>query len=140
MARPLSTEITIEDLEYAVEHLIRLAYSPDRATSAAPKKAGSAIWLPENRLALLQIAQSVENLRSESGLIYAEIVEPAERACVDLEGVIKKTLKPDDIKRMRTAIRQKRFKAYSESDIAVTYKRRKAEESQAKESQKALDI
>lgn len=140
MARPLNTGITIDDLEYAVEHLIRLAYSPNRATSAAPKKAGSAIWLPDNRLALLQIAQNVEKLRNDKGLLYAEIVEPAERACIDLECVIKKTLKPDDIKRMRIAIRQKRFKSYSESTIAVTYKRRKSEKEKALESQKTLDI
>lgn len=109
MARPLSTAVTVEDLEYAVEHLIRLAYSPDRASKAAnPKKVASALWLPDNRIELLRIAGVVEKAANASD---SDIVDPLNIACNDLQALIQKCLRTDDIKRMRTAIRQKRHKA-----------------------------
>ena len=141
MARPLSTAVTVDDLEYAVEHLMRLAYSSDRATKAAnPNKVASALWLPTNRIELLRIAGVVEKMVNASDTQLANIVKPLEIVCNDLQALIQRCLRSDDIKRMRTAIRQKRHKASRKSEIATKYQSQKSEKEKWEKDQKALKI
>lgn len=106
MARPISTAIAVEDLEFAIEHLIRLAYSPVRAGSVEGKHS-----ITVDREELLLIALEVEQLIEASviGDPGQGFTKRVDQCCSRLESVIKKTINRDGLNKLRVAIRQKRF-------------------------------
>ena len=110
MARVASTKIDVQDLEYVIEYLLlftvsRRAYSSD-----------TTITKGKNRVKLLQAALNLEKAMLE--LRDQEYLDAVDRVCVDVEGIIAATLSPADIQKLRTAIRQKRYKndGYSRAD------------------------
>ena len=110
MARVASTKIDVQDLEYVIEYLLlftvsRRAYSSD-----------TTITKGKNRVKLLQAALNLEKAMLE--LRDQEYLDAVDRVCVDIEGIIAATLSPADIQKLRTVIRQKRYKndGYSKAD------------------------
>lgn len=105
MARPVSTAISAEDLEYAVEHFIRLAYSPVRAGDVEARNS-----IVVSREDVLKIALETDRLMGLAviGEVDQSFIDRVDRCCADLESVIKKTINRDGLNKMRLAIRQKR--------------------------------
>ena len=110
MARVASTKIDVQDLEYVIEYLLlftvsRRAYSSD-----------TTITKGKNRVKLLQAALNLEKAMLE--LRDQEYLDAVDRVCVDIEGVMVATLATAEIHKLRTAIRQKRYKnnGYSRAD------------------------
>ncbi|WP_397471754.1 hypothetical protein [Rheinheimera sp.] len=102
MARVASTKIEVQDLEYVIEYLLvftvsRRAYSSD-----------TTITKGKNRVKLLQAALTLEKAMLE--LRNQEYLNAVDRICVDIEGVMSATLGTAEIQKLRTAIRQKRYK------------------------------
>ena len=102
MARVASTKIDVQDLEYVIEYLLvftfsRRAYSSD-----------TTITKGKNRVKLLQSALTLEKAMLE--LRDQEYLDAVDRICVDIEGVMVATLGTAEIQKLRTAIRQKRYK------------------------------
>lgn len=110
MARVASTKIDVQDLEYVIEYLLvftvsRRAYSSD-----------TTITKGKNRVRLLQAALTLEKAMLE--LRDQEYLDAVDRVCVDIEGVMAATLGTAEIQKLRTAVRQKRYKnnGYSRAD------------------------
>lgn len=102
MARVASTKIEVQDLEYVIEYLLvftvsRRAYNSD-----------TTITKGRNRVKLLQAALMLEKAMLE--LRDQEYLDTVDRICVDIEGVMVATLGTAEIQKLRTAIRQKRYK------------------------------
>lgn len=102
MARVASTKIDVQDLEYVIEYLLvftfsRRAYSSD-----------TTITKGKNRVKLLQAALKLEKALLE--LRDQEYLDAVERVCVDVEGIMVAALCLADIQKLRSAIRQKRYK------------------------------
>lgn len=102
MARVASTKIDVQDLEYVIEYLLvftvsRRAYNSD-----------TTITKGKNRVKLLQAALTLQKAMLE--LRDQEYLDVVGRVCVDIEGIIAATLSPADIQKLRSAIRQKRYK------------------------------
>ena len=117
MARTASTKIAPEDLEHAVEHLIRLAYSPLRAGNVEEKHS-----IVVDREEILEVALEVERLLGMAAIGDSEgFLKRVDSCCTRLETVIKKTINKDGLQKMRTAIRQRRFNS-PPSRIADQYK------------------
>jgi hypothetical protein len=116
MPRTLNTAIDVKDLEHAVEHLVRLAYSPIRAGEIEGQHS-----IVVERESVLRVALETERLVGValSGESDQEFVERVDRCCRDLESVVKKTLSYEGMKKMRAAIRQKRLS--SRSNLVDTY-------------------
>jgi hypothetical protein len=110
MARVASTKIDVQDLEYVIEYLLALTVSR-RAYNG-----DTTITKGKNRVRLLQAALTLEKAMLE--LRDQEYLDAVDRVCVDVEGIIAATLGPADIQKLRTAIRQKRYKndGYSRAD------------------------
>jgi hypothetical protein len=110
MARVASTKIDVQDLEYVIEYLLALIVSR-RAYSC-----DTTITKGKNRVKLLQAALMLEKALLE--LRDQEYLDAVDRVCVDIEGIIAATLSPADIQKLRSAIRQKRYKndGYSRAD------------------------
>ena len=110
MARVASSKIDVQDLEYVIEYLLvfivsRRAYSSD-----------TTITKGKNRVKLLQAALTLEKAMLE--LRDQEYLDAVDRVCVDVEGIIVAAFSTADIQKLRTAIRQKRYKndGYSRAD------------------------
>ena len=89
-------------MEYVIEYLLvftfsRRAYSSD-----------TTITKGKNRVKLLQAALTLEKALLE--LRDQEYLDAVDRLCVDIEGVMTATLGPAEIQKLRTAVRQKRYK------------------------------
>tara|TARA_R110002126_G_scaffold54466_2_gene147442 strand:- start:4098 stop:4478 length:381 start_codon:yes stop_codon:yes gene_type:complete len=102
MARVATTKVNVQDLEYVIEYLLvftvsRRAYSSD-----------TTITKGKNRVKLLQAALTLEEAMLE--LRDQEYLDAVDRVCVDVEGIIAAMLSPADIQKLRSAIRQKRYK------------------------------
>ena len=110
MARVAATKIDVQDLEYVIEYLLvftvsRRAYNSD-----------TTITKGKNRVKLLQAALTLEKAMLE--LRDQECLDAVDRVCVDIEGIMVAALCPADIQKLRSAIRQKRYKndGYSRAD------------------------
>jgi hypothetical protein len=102
MARIALTKIDVQDLEYVIEYLLvftvsRRGYSSD-----------TTITKGKNRVRLLQAALTLEKAMLE--LRDQEYLDAVNSVCVDIEGIMVAALCPADIHKLRTAIRQKRYK------------------------------
>lgn len=131
MPRTVSTAISVEDLEYAVEHLIRLAYSPVRAGTVENTHS-----ITIDRERVLEIALEVEKLIGLAvvGDTGQNFTKRTDKCCSSLESVIKKTLNRDGLKKMRVSIRQKRHNS-PPCRIAAAYNLLKEND-----AQKALNL
>ena len=118
MPRQMSTKISADDLEFAVEHLVRLAYSPVRAGNVEEKHS-----IVVDREELLLIALETDRLIGLTAIndVGPEFNKRVDKCCHDLEIVIKKTLNKDGFSKMRLAIRQRRFNS-PPSQIGLHYK------------------
>lgn len=110
MARVASTKIDVQDLEYVIEYLLVFTFSR-RAYSC-----DTTITKGKNRVKLLQAALTLEKAMLE--LRDQEYLDAVDRVCVDIEGVMSATLGTTEIQKLRTAVRQKRYKndGYSRAD------------------------
>lgn len=113
MARTVSNKIYTHDLEYVIEYLLvytvsRRAYSND-----------SDLTRGRNRVKLLQAALTLERAMLE--LRDLEYLDAVDHVCIDVEGIMFATLKPSEIRKLRTAIRQKRYKNDGYSRVAYEY-------------------
>lgn len=118
MARPLSTAVSVEDLVHVTEYLVRLAYAPLRCSLSA----GDGASIRVEREAVLRTALTVESL---GDAWERDRCADAEKCCADLQSVIEKTLSPDAIRRMRTAVRRMRMQepAHPDLTLAARYER-----------------
>ena len=110
MARVASTKIDVQDLEYVIEYLLVFTFS-HRVYSS-----DTTITKGKNRVKLLQAALKLEKAMLE--LRDQEYLNAVDRVCVDIEGVMVATLGTAEIQKLRTAVRQKRYKndGYSRAD------------------------
>ena len=128
MARPLSTAVSVKDLVNVTEYLVRLAYAPLRGVLSA----GDGASIRVERETVLRTGLMVEQLNKpwENRDRRADV----EKCCADLQGVIEKTLSPDAIRRMRTAVRRMRMKEHTELAgfrLAAQYARWSSDDDQA---------
>ena len=126
MARPLSTAVSVKDLVHVTEYLIRLAYAPLRCSLSA----GDDYSIRTERPTLLKTALMVDGLNKPwSGINRCKDVE---KCCNDLKTVIEKTLSPDAIRRMRTAVRRMRMQepAHPDLTLAARYARWSSDDDQ----------
>jgi len=107
MARTIKKSIDVEDLEYAVEYLVRLSYSPLRAGKVDEKSSISV-----KRVDILEIALETERLieRAVVNELGPDFVTRVDRCCRGVENVIEKTLNKEGFQNMRLGIRQMRHK------------------------------
>ena len=107
MARSLKKNIDVEDLEYAVEYLVRLSYSPLRA-GKVDEKSSIAI----KRVDILAVALETEKLidLAVANDIRPDFVERVDRCCRGIESVISETLNKEGFQNMRLGIRQMRHR------------------------------
>jgi len=121
MARPLSTAVSIEDLVHITEYLVRLAYAPLRSAMTD--------GIRSERETVLKTALTVESLKAPWDWNRCADVE---KCCSDLQGVIEKTLKPDAIRKMRTAVRRMRMhEPHRDLTLAARYARWSSDDDQA---------
>lgn len=117
MARVASTKIDVEDLEFAVEYLIRLSYSSLRVGKFEKKSS-----IVVEREEILEVALEVERLLGMVAIGDTEgFVKRVDSCCTRLESVIKKTINASGLQKMRTAIRQKRLRN-GPDDLLTAYK------------------
>lgn len=102
MAKQTSTKIQIADLEFVIEYLILLAQSKRAFQLDIP------LYKSVNRIKLYKAAICVETALLEKR--DEDFIEAINRVCIDVEGVVAKTIPPEEIQRLKTAIRQKRYK------------------------------
>ena len=102
MARQTSTKIDVADLEFIIEYLILLAQSKRAFQLDIP------LYKSVNRVKLYKAAISVETALLEKR--DKDFIEAIDRVCVDVEGIVVNTIPRDEIQRLKTAIRQKRYK------------------------------
>lgn len=127
MPRTLSRKIEVKDLEYVVEHVVRLAYSNVRAGEVEEEYS-----IVVEREIILEIALETERLKGLAldGNPGENFVARVDHCCDSLESVIKKTVNPVGMKKMRSAIRQKRHgNPSASSELVETYTRCKGEDS-----------
>lgn len=110
MARTQSYKIDIADLEYCFEYLIVLAFSPMRVYASIKDSSARRVTASKHKIKLYKIGTDIETLISEHH-DYKKIVEKCEQLKTDLEGIIKVALDNEELAKMRTSIRQKRYKA-----------------------------
>ena len=126
MPRPVSTAVSVQDLNHITAYLVRLAYAPLRSALSAAEDHS----IRTERPTLLKTALMVEELNMPWS---SDRCADVERCCAALESVIRKTLSKDAIKRMRTAVRQMRLQeqeCLSELSLAARYTRFKADDGQ----------
>lgn len=109
MARTQSYKIDIADLEYCFEYLIVLAFSPMRVYASIKDSSARRVTASNHKIKLYKIGIEIEKLFSEHHE-YSTTVEKCEQLKIDLEGIIMVTLDKEELAKMRTSIRQKRFK------------------------------
>lgn len=102
MARPFTTKISIADFEFVLEYLMLLAQSNRAFKEKIP------LFKSVNRVRLYSIALALEKamLSLRDKAFTAEI----DRLCLELEEFMVSMLSKPEIKKLKVAVRQKRFK------------------------------
>ncbi len=113
MARVASTKIDVQDLEYVIEYLLVFTFS------RRAYRSDTTITKGKNRVRLLQAALTLEKAMLE--LRDQEYLDAVDRVCVDIEGMIVATLGTAEIQKLRTAVRQKRYKNDGYSRVHYEY-------------------
>jgi hypothetical protein len=102
MTRIASTKISVADLEFVIEYLIFLSQSKRAFHLDIP------LYKSRNRIKLYESA-----IRLETAMIEKrdqDFIDAIDHICVDIESIVKSTIPTDEIQRLKTAIRQKRYK------------------------------
>lgn len=102
MPKTLSTKISVADLEFVIEYLLVLSQSKRALEHDIP------LYNSRNRIKLYEAAIRLE--KSFLELRDQEFIDAINRVCVDIEGIVVSTMPADEIKKLKTAIRQKRYK------------------------------
>lgn len=102
MAKQTSTKINVADLEFVIEYLVLLAQSKRALQLDIP------LYKSVNRIKLFKAAVCIETALLEKQ--DKDFIEAIDRVCVDVEGIVANTIPRDEIQRLKTAIRQKRYK------------------------------
>lgn len=107
MARTIKKTIDVEDLEFVVEYLVRLSYSPVRAGKVDEKSS-----ITVKRVDILEMALETEKLIELAVIneVGPDFVTRVDRCCRGIESVIEKTLNKEGLQNMRLGIRQMRHK------------------------------
>lgn len=102
MTKPTSTKISVSDLEFVIEYLILLSQSKRAFQLDIP------LYKSKNRIKLYETA-----IRLEKSILEKrdqDFIDAIDKICVDVEGIVTSTIPADEIQRLKTAIRQKRYK------------------------------
>lgn len=102
MTKPTSTKISVSDLEFVIEYLILLSQSKRAFQLDIP------LYKSKNRIKLYETA-----IRLETSIVEKrdqDFIDAVDKICVDVEGIVTSTIPADEIQRLKTAIRQKRYK------------------------------
>ena len=102
MPKTTSTKVSVADLEFVIEYLLVLSQSKRALEHDIP------LYNSRNRIKLYEAAIRLE--KSFLELRDQEFIDAINRVCVDIEGVVMSTMPADEIKKLKTAIRQKRYK------------------------------
>ncbi|WP_213997619.1 hypothetical protein [Arsukibacterium sp.] len=102
MVKQTSTKINVSDLEFVIEYLILLAQSKRALQLNIP------LYKSVNRLKLYKAAICIETAILEKR--DEDFIDAIDRVCIDVEGIVVNTIPPEEIQRLKTAIRQKRYK------------------------------
>lgn len=103
MPKTTSTKVSVADLEFVIEYLLVLSQSKRALEHDIP------LYSSRNRLKLYEAAIRLE--KSFLELRVQEFIDAVDRICVDVEGIIVSTIPAEEIKKLKTAIRQKRYKS-----------------------------
>ncbi|MCO4322321.1 hypothetical protein [Aliidiomarina quisquiliarum] len=102
MTKPTSTKISVSDLEFVIEYLILLSQSKRAFQLDIP------LYKSKNRIKLYETA-----IRLETSILEKrdqDFIDAVDKICVDVEGIVTGTIPADEIQRLKTTIRQKRYK------------------------------
>ena len=102
MAKQTSTKINVADLEFVIEYLVLLAQSKRALQLDIP------LYKSVNRIKLFKAVICIETALLEKQ--DKDFIEAIDRVCVDVEVIVANTIPRDEIQRLKTAIRQKRYK------------------------------
>lgn len=102
MPKTLSTKISVADLEFVIEYLLVLSQSKRALEHDIP------LYNSRNRIKLYEAAVRLE--KSFLELRDQEFIDAINRVCADIEGIVVSTMPADEIKKLKTATRQKRYK------------------------------
>lgn len=103
MTKPTSTKISISDLEFVIEYLILLSQSKRAFQLDIP------LYKSKNRIKLYETAIRLETSFLEKR--DQDFIDAVDNICVDVEGIVTSTIPAAEIQRLKTAIRQKRYKS-----------------------------
>jgi len=102
MPKTTSTTVSVADLEFTIAYLLVLSQSKRALNHDVP------LYKSRNRIKLYEAAIRLE--KSFEGLRDQEFIDAINRVCVDIEGIIVSTIPAGEIKKLKSAIRQKRYK------------------------------
>lgn len=102
MAKQTSTKITPADLEFVVEYLILLSQSKRALKLDIP------LYKSRDRIKLFEAAIRIETAMLEKK--DQDFIDAIDRLCVDVEGIVTSSIPNNEIQKLKTAIRQKRYK------------------------------
>uniref|UniRef100_A0A486XN37 Uncharacterized protein n=1 Tax=Rheinheimera sp. BAL341 TaxID=1708203 RepID=A0A486XN37_9GAMM len=102
MAKPTSTRISVADLEFVIEYLLVLSQSKRALQNDIP------LYSSKNRIKLYEAAIRIEQALLEER--DEDFVAAIDHVCTDVEGIITTTIPVEDVQKLKTAIRQKRYK------------------------------
>lgn len=102
MSRTATTKISVADLDFVIQYLILLSQSKRAFQLDIP------LYKSRNRIKLYESAILLETALIEKR--DQDFIDAIDRICVDIEGIVKSTIPTDEIQRLKTAIRQKRYK------------------------------
>lgn len=102
MSRTLTTKISVADLDFVIQYLILLSQSKRAFQFDIP------LYKSRNRIKLYESAILLETALMEKK--DQNFIDAIDRICVDIEGIVKSTIPTEEIQKLKTAIRQKRYK------------------------------
>lgn len=102
MSRTLTTKISVADLDFVIQYLILLSQSKRAFQLDIP------LYKSRNRIKLYESAILLETALMEKK--DQDFIDAIDRICVDIEGIAKSTIPTEEIQKLKTAIRQKRYK------------------------------
>ena len=113
MPKTLSTKTSVADLEFVIAYLLVLSQSKRALIHDIP------LHNSRNRIKLYEAATRLE--KSFVELRDQEFIDVINKVCVDIEGIIVATMPADEIKKLKIAIRQKRYKNNSYNRLLSEY-------------------
>lgn len=102
MPKSPSYKVSVSDLDFVIQYLLLMSHS-HRGTQGAKR-----IYVSKERIKLYEAA-----IRIEDALLNKrdqEFIDTIDRVCLDVEAIMKRSIPTSELARVRTAIRQKRYK------------------------------